>query len=101
MADKFQRNLELLKSNDEELLKYLKARIPVFHNSNLFFRDLQYGIRSFLEKKEIIISYQDSEKLANEIANHFERKGTFVKVNHQGWKVHFPEFVAAEPGDPF
>ena len=64
MSDKFQSYLQLLKNNDSELLNYLKAKFPVFHNSNFFFRDFQYGIRSFLEKKEIKASYQLSEKLA-------------------------------------
>ncbi len=101
MAHKFQTNLNLLKSNESELLNYLKARFPVFHNSNFFFRDFQYGIRSFLEKKEIKISYQLAEKLAIEMAKHFEDENIFVKVNSQGWKVNFPEFATAEPGDPF
>ena len=101
MANKLLQKLEILKNNDSVLLEFLKAKFPVFHNSNFFFRDLQYGIRSFFEKKEIKISYQDAEKLANEIAKHFEEKGIFIKVNHQGWKIHFPEFATAEPGDPF
>ena len=101
MADKYQNNLELLKNNDEELLNYLKAKFPVFHNSNFFFRDFQYGIRSFLEKKEIKASYQMAEKLADDMAKHYEEKNFFVKINHQTWKVHKQEFVTATPGDPF
>ena len=101
MADKFQTYLQLLKNNDKELLNYLRAKFPVFHNSNFFFRDFQYGIRSFLEKKEIKASYQMSEKLANEMAKHFEAQIVFVKINHQGWKINFPEFATTEPGDPF
>ncbi len=101
MADKYQSNLELLKNNDEELLNYLKAKFPVFHNSNFFFRDFQYGIRSFLEKKEIKASYQMAEKLAEEMAKHYEGKNLFVKINHQTWKINKTEFVTAEPGDPF
>lgn len=101
MANKLLQKLEMLKKNDSVLLEFLKAKFPLFHNSNFFFRDLQYGIRSFFEKKEIKISYQDAEKLANEIAKHFEEKGIFIKVNHQGWKIHFPDFATAEPGDPF
>ena len=100
MSDKFQINLQLLKNNDTELLNYLKAKFPVFHNSNFFFRDFQYGIRSFLEKKDIKVSYQTAEKLADEISKHFEAQNLFIKVNHQGWKINFPEFVTAEPGDP-
>lgn len=101
MADKFQTNLQLLKNNKMELLNYLRAKFPIFHNSNFFFRDFQYGIRSFLEKKEIKASYQMAEKLADEMAKHFESKNIFVRVNHQGWKINFPEFVTTEPGDPF
>jgi len=101
MSDKFQINLQLLKNNDTELLNYLKAKFPVFHNSNFFFRDFQYGIRSFLEKKDIKVSYQAAEKLADEMAKHFEVQNLFIKVNHQGWKINLPEFVTAEPGDPF
>jgi hypothetical protein len=101
MSDKFQINLQLLKNNDTELLNYLKAKFPVFHNSNFFFRDFQYGIRSFLEKKDIKVSYQAAEKLADEMAKHFEAQNLFIKVNHQGWKINLPEFVTAEPGDPF
>lgn len=101
MTDKYQNNLQLLKSNDEELLNYLKAKFPVFHNSNFFFRDLQYGIESFLEKKEIKVSYQTAEKLAEDMAKHYEEKKLFVKINPHTWKVNKPEFVTAEPGDPF
>ena len=101
MADKFQTNLQLLKNNEMELLNYLKAKFPIFHNSNFFFRDFQYGIRSFLEKKEMKVSYQMAEKLAEEMAKHYEDKNLFVKVNHQGWKINIPDFVTAEPGDPF
>jgi hypothetical protein len=101
MTYKLSKNLEMLKNDDSVLLEFLKAKFPVFHNSNFFFRDLQYGIRSYFEKKDIFISYQDAEKLANEMAKHFEEKGIFIKVNHQGWKINFPDFATAEPGDPF
>jgi hypothetical protein len=101
MTKKFLAYIELLKNNESALLNFLKAKFPVFHNSNFFFRDLQYGIRSFFEKKDITVSYQDAEKLAAEMATYFEDKGIFIKVNHQAWKVNRTEFVTAAPGDPF
>jgi hypothetical protein len=101
MADRFQTNLQLLKNNETELLNYLRAKFPVFHNSNFFFRDFQYGIRSFLEKKEVKVSYQMAEKLAVEMAKYFEEQNIFLKVNSQGWKINYPEFATAKPGDPF
>jgi hypothetical protein len=101
MAKDTSQVLNTLKNNDEILLKFLKAKFPVFHNSNFFFRDFQYGIRSFLEKKDIIVTYKESEKLANDIAEHFMDRGIFQRVNSQGWKVNYPEFAAVEAGDPF
>jgi len=93
--------LNTLINNDEILLNFLKAKFPVFHNSNFFFRDLQYGIRSFLEKKDIFVTYKESENLANDIAEHFTSKEIFLRVNKQGWRINYPEFAAAESGDPF
>ncbi len=101
MSDKIKNHLQLLKNNETELLNYLKAKFPVFHNSNFFFRDFQYGIRSFLEKKDIKVSYQAAEKLAEEMSKNYESQKIFIRVNHQGWTINFPEFVTSEPGDPF
>jgi hypothetical protein len=101
MTNKLLKYSEKLKNNDLVVLEFLKAKFPLFHNSNFFFRDLQYGIRSYFEKKDINISYQDAEKLAVEFAERFEEKGIFVRINHQGWKINYPEFATAEPGDPF
>jgi len=101
MSKKLSTYIELLKNNESALLNFLKAKFPVFHNSNFFFRDLQYGIRSFFEKKDITVSYQDAEKLAANMAKYFEEKGVFVKVNYQAWKVNHRDFVTAAPGDPF
>lgn len=40
-----------LKNENQIFLSYLKAKFPVFHNSNLFSKDFQFGLKSFLEKK--------------------------------------------------
>ena len=102
MAKKdFANNLELLKREDESLLGFLKAKYPMFHNSNFFYRDLQYGIRSFMEKKGIDITYAEAAKLADAISEEFENKGIFVRVNKTGWKINYPAFTTVEAGDPF
>jgi len=35
------------------------------------------------------------------MAKYFEEQNIFLKVNNQGWKINYPEFATAEPGDPF
>lgn len=92
--------LELLKTENEKLLRFLKAKFPMFHNSNFFYRDLQYGIRSFMEKKEIKVTYNQAGVLANAFSNDLVDKGIFIKINNQSWKLNYPEFTTKVAGDP-
>ncbi len=101
MNKKLNKYFELLKNDETIFLNFLKAKFPVFHNSNFFFRDFQFGIRKFLEKKGIQISYSDAEELATMLADHFQNQGFFVPVSSGTWKLNYPEFVTKEPGDPF
>ena len=101
MDKKTSKYLDLLNKNEEILLNFLRAKFPIFHNSNFFFRDLQYGIKNFLEKKDIFVSYKQADELAIEIAKHFENKQIFTKINEKAWTVKYPEFATTEPGDPF
>jgi hypothetical protein len=72
----------------------------MFHNSNFFFRDLQYGVRRFLEKKGTRHTTADAGILAENIAKFFEDKGIFVRINDFSWRLDYPEFVTQVPGDP-
>jgi len=92
--------LEQLKSEQQIFLNYLKAKFPVFHNSNFFFRDLHYGIKHYFEKKGTKISYTDSQLITEKFAEYLEQEGIFVKTSDKAWKVNFPEFVTSVPGDP-
>ena len=96
----FSNNLELLKREKESLLGFLKAKYPMFHNSNFFYRDLQYGVRSFMEKKGIDITYAEAAELADAICIEFENKRIFIRMSKTGWKINYPEFATTEPGDP-
>jgi len=90
----------MLKTEDKLVLKFLKARYPLFHKSNFFYRDFQYGIRKYLELKGIDISYGQSDDLAKELAVYFEKQDIFIPVDNQGWTINYPEFVTTVPGDP-
>ena len=81
-------------NNQVEFLHFLKAKFPLYHLSNLFFRDLHYGIMSFFNQRGMKIGYSEGELVAREVAQHFERQNVFKKVNQQGWVLHYPEFTA-------
>lgn len=101
MKKTYNEYLELIKSEKEILLAYLKAKFPLFNNSNIFYRDIQFGIRSFLEMKNYKVTYKQSEDLANEFAQMLVNDSVLERVNEQAWKVKKPEFAATAPGDPF
>ncbi len=90
-----------LKNENQIFLNYLKAKFPIFHNSNFFFRDFQYGLKSFLEKKGTTLTDNNLAGLAVQFSEYFETQGIFIRTSTQGWKVNYPEFVTAKPGDPF
>jgi hypothetical protein len=96
----FSNNFELIKREDESFLGFLKAKYPMFHNSNFFYRDLQYGVLSFMQKKGIEVTYTEAGRLADAISEEFENKGTFVRMSKTGWKLNYPDFATTEPGDP-
>ena len=90
-----------LKIESQIFLSYLKAKFPIFHNSNLFYRDFQYGVKSFLEKKGITITDNNLVDLSKQFAGFYESQDILIKTSNQGWKLNYPEFVTTKPGDPF
>ncbi|HED08356.1 MAG TPA: hypothetical protein ENI57_09600 [Ignavibacteria bacterium] len=93
--------LKSFKNNYTGLLEFLKARYPLFHSSNFFFRDFQFGIQKYLEKKEIYISSYDASIIAKELGQFLEEEKIFQKINDRTWKVNDPSFQTQTPGDPF
>ena len=75
-----------------DVLAFLKTRFPLYDKSNIFFRDIQYGIRLFLERKGIRAGYPEAEQIAREFALLLEREGVFVPIDRQSWALHYPEF---------
>lgn len=79
-------------NNQFEFLHFLKAKYPVYHLSNIFFRDLHYGVMEFLTMKNQKSTYTNSELVAREVAKYFEKKNIFKKINKQSWVLIYPDF---------
>jgi len=75
-----------------DVLAFLKARFPLYHQSNVFFRDIQYGIQLFLERKGIKAGYPESEQIAHDFISALEREGVLVPIDPQSWALKYPEF---------
>jgi len=94
MTKKIANYLKILINEEKTVLNYLKVRYPLYHKSNVFFRDIQFGIKHYLESREIKLTYTESEVLAQEFINHLLSKGILKKISNQIYLLNYPEFTA-------
>ncbi len=87
------KEIETITHNTDEFLKFLKKKFTLIHQSNVFFRDLHYGVIGYLESKGKRIKYSVGEQIAKEIASDLEKKGIFKRIDHQSWELNYPEFA--------
>jgi hypothetical protein len=87
------KEIATITSNTPEFLKFLKTRFTLIHQSNVFFRDLHYGVIAYLESKGKKVRYTIGEQIAIEVASDLEKKGIFKKIDHQSWLLNYPEFA--------
>ena len=100
MELKTNRYYELLRDDYTVFLNFLKAKQPLFHNANLFLRDFEYGVKRFLEKKDIKVNTSETETIAAELSRFLVKQGILIPINHNTWKLNYLEFVTTKPGDP-
>ena len=75
-----------------ETLKFLRSGFPLYHRSNLFFRDVQYGIQTLLRERGASVSYGEAEGIARALIGTFEREKMLVPIDRQTWVLDYPEF---------
>ncbi len=93
---------ELVRENSREVLFFLKERYPLFHLSNVFFRDMHYGIREYLEKRGVKMGYSAAEDVTREFIRELEGQKILAPIDRQTWTLHYPEFrlPPAKPAQP-
>lgn len=89
---------EYLKNNLETFMGYMKEKYPLFHNSNVFLRDLEYGVKHFFEIKNKKLSFGNTENITKELITFLEGKEILKKVANNTWKLNYsqPESVSNE-----
>jgi hypothetical protein len=83
---------EAVLANDMEVLKFLKERLPIFHLSNIFFRDIQFGIQSYLKAHAIAVSYTSAEEIARKFVAKLEKEKVLRPIDRQTWMVQYEGF---------
>jgi hypothetical protein len=97
-----QAGINFVKYYPDQFFAYLKAQdYPVYHKSNFFFRDFQYGLWKFLTENRTKISYADVEKMAHDVVDEFEKQGLLRKINRQSFELNLPPFQTNFPTQGF
>ena len=91
------KNSQLLTNNLEQFLHYFKNTFSVFHNSNIFFRDLQFAVQRFLELKGVKTGITESELIAKKLCQELENQNIFKKINETTWVVNYPAYTTGIP----
>lgn len=86
------KQLDYILAHETDVLKFLKSRYPLYHLSNVFFRDVQYGIQTMLDGKSMSVGYADAEKIARAFVVQLEKKRTLNPIDQQSWVLNYPEF---------
>ena len=81
--------LETLLNEKQLFFDFMKEKYPIFNNSNIFLRDIQYAILSFFDKRDIKISYSEAEKMTYQFSDFLEKTDELTRLNHNTWKVNF------------
>ena len=85
-------DFEIIASNKIEFIRFLKTKYSLFHLSNVFFRDFQYGIMSYAESRGEHISYGRAEEVAKLVINNLEGSGILKPIKPGSWMLNYPEF---------
>ena len=83
---------DALVGTDMDFLRYLQTRFPMFHQSNFFFRDIQFGVADLLRAKGVRVRSDEAEKIARRYVERFEKARLFLPIDRQTWAVNMPEF---------
>ncbi len=84
--------VQIIIENHKEFLKYLKSKFPLYHESNVFFRDFHYGVMNYLVAFKKKLKYSDGEEVTRGVIGEFEKRGLLKKVDKQTWLLNYPEF---------
>jgi hypothetical protein len=82
----------LIVKNQKDFLKYLKSKFPLYHLSNIFFRDLHYGVMNYLMAYRRKLRYYDAEEVTRAVITEFEKAGILKRVDSNTLLLVYPEF---------
>ncbi|HEY9165908.1 MAG TPA: hypothetical protein VIS48_07070 [Candidatus Kryptonia bacterium] len=94
------REIEFVRSTKKQYLEYLRSKFPIFHLSNVFYRDLRYGLKYYLKENGFSISDAELENTLNALVFEMVKDSILKPVSSGVWTVNYPEFKTKTSGKP-
>jgi hypothetical protein len=87
--------------NDTELLDFMREHgFPVFHLSNIFYRDFQYGVRDFLRAREgVDVGARKADEIAAQVIADMESRRILQPHSRNTWILHHERYRLARKKD--
>ncbi len=92
-----QDSINRLLTEKSSFLNYFKSIFPVFHNSNIFFRDLQYAIQKYLVLKGDKVTYAQAETLGKQFTKQLEAEAILTPISSNAWRLNYELFKTGAP----
>lgn len=87
--ESYQSRLIYLTNNYVDFFAFMQKKYPVYKNSNIFLRDVQYAIYLFFMNKGIQIKYPEAEKAAYQLMENLLSDSKLKKISSTTWKLNF------------
>ena len=76
-----------------------QTRKPVFHKSNLFFRDIQFAVHDYFETvARKPVTMPEAEQMTREIVELYKVSGVLREVNNQAYRLDGPAWATPKGG---
>ena len=92
-------HLKHLLDNKKGFFNFMNENYTIFKHSNLFFRDLQYAIISYLELKEYPVKYAEAEKLAQKFISELVNSKDLDQIDYKSWRINFDFGIVKEENE--
>ncbi len=88
-------NVPPITGKEKEILAFMKETgYPVFHRSNMFYRDFQYAVRDYYrDKHKVDIGSRESDARGEAVIRALEAAGILVPATPNVWILHMEEYL--------
>ncbi len=94
------KEIDFVKSNKKNFLEYFHSKFPSFHMSNVFYRDIRYALKYYLNSKNFKPSDAELEGISRALIREMVADGILKPVSDGVWTLNYSDYRTKTPGKP-